>query len=119
MFWDKIAGVYDIYVNIINRKTHQELRKIVSGLIDAEDTVLDRVCRPGGKLIIPTYMNREKKDQDSGFISVADKAGAGFKQQFTAGRYRQFFTDAGYGDVTVTMAEGRIPCAVAVMTKKG
>ena len=21
MFWDRIAGVYDIYVNVINRKT--------------------------------------------------------------------------------------------------
>lgn len=25
MIWDSVAGVYDIYVNIINRKTHQEL----------------------------------------------------------------------------------------------
>lgn len=79
---------------------------------------LDRVCRTGGKLIIPTYMNREKKEQDSGFIAVLDAAGAGFKQQFTKGRYKGFFIDAGYGDVKVTMAEGRIPCAVAVMTKK-
>ena len=74
---------------------------------------LDRVCKPGGKLIIPTYMNREKKEQDSGFISALDKAGAGFKQQFTASRYKQFFVDAGYKDVKVSMAEGRIPCAVA------
>ena len=33
MFWDKVAGVYDIYVNVINRKTHQELKRLVSGLI--------------------------------------------------------------------------------------
>lgn len=25
MFWDKVAGVYDIYVNVINRRTHQAL----------------------------------------------------------------------------------------------
>ena len=30
----------------------------------------------------------------------------------------QFFIDAGYGDVRVTVAEGRIPCAVAVMRRK-
>ena len=25
MFWDNAAGVYDVFVNVINRKTHQEL----------------------------------------------------------------------------------------------
>ena len=46
------------------------------------------------------------------------KAGADFKRQFTVESYRQFFLEAGYRDVQVTLAEGRIPCAVAVMTKK-
>ena len=32
--------------------------------------------------------------------------------------YRQFFLNAGYEDVQIVVAEGRIPCAVAVMTKK-
>ena len=27
MFWDQVAGVYDIFVNIINRKTHKKLKK--------------------------------------------------------------------------------------------
>jgi len=31
--------------------------------------------------------------------------------------YRQFFLDAGYPDVKVSLADGRIPCAVAVMRK--
>ena len=78
---------------------------------------LDRVCRPGGKLIIPTYMNKDRKGQTSGFASAAGKAGADFKRQFTAVTYRQFFLDAGYEDVQITMADGRIPCAVAVMSK--
>ena len=25
MFWDNVAGVYDIFANIINRKTHRGL----------------------------------------------------------------------------------------------
>ncbi len=45
------------------------------------------------------------------------KDGADFKRQFTADSYRQFFLDAGYPDVKVTLADGRIPCAVAVMKK--
>ncbi len=200
MFWDNVAGVYDIFVNIINARTHRALKKIVSGYIDPGDEVLecacgtgllttgiaekcghltatdfsrkmlekaekncasysnvtfenaditslpypdgsfdkvvagnvihlldeplkalqelDRVCRPGGLLILPTYMNKDKKGNSSAFASAVGKAGADFKRQFTPESYRQFFRDAGYRDVSVRMAEGRIPCAVAVMTKR-
>ena len=79
---------------------------------------LNRVCRPGGALIIPTYMNKNREGENSGFASLAGRAGAGFKRQFTAESYRQFFLEAGYDDVRITLAEGCIPCAVAVMRKK-
>ena len=80
---------------------------------------LDRVCRPGGQLIIPTYMNREHNGgKTSGFAKVVGKAGADFKRQFTLSSYKKFFTDAGYEDVSRTLVEGRVPCAIAVMTKQ-
>ena len=200
MFWDNVAGVYDLFVNVVNRRTHTALRKIVASLIQPGDCVLecacgtgllteviaqrcarltatdfapkmlarakkncaafgnitfeqaditalgypngsfdavvagnvihlldnpmkalgelDRVCKPGGRLIIPTYMNRDGKGNTSGFATAVGKAGADFKRQFTVESYRQFFLDAGYGDVSIELAEGRIPCAVAVMRKK-
>lgn len=200
MFWDRVVGVYDIFVNVINKKAHRELRHIIAGLIQPEDDVLEcacgtgllsmviagkcktltasdfalrmlqraekncrsfknvtflqgnilsldfadetfdkvvagnvihlldeplkalselnRVCKSGGKLIIPTYMNKDKKGKTSGFATVVGRAGADFKRQFTIDNYRQFFVDAGYTDVQITLAEGRIPCAVAVMTKR-
>ena len=199
MFWDSVAGVYDVFVHIINRKTHQELKEIVSALIEPDDTVLEcacgtgllsaviapkcrqltatdfsekmlkkaekncrafrniayaqadvtalafpdgsvdkvvagnvihlldnpltalgelnRVCKDGGMLIIPTYMNKDDKGKPSGFVGAVGKAGADFKRQFTVESYRQFFLDAGHPDVKVTLADGRIPCAVAVMRK--
>ena len=200
MFWDNVAGVYDVFVNVINRKTHQKLKKIVTDLIEPDDTVLEcacgtgllsaviaakcrqltatdfsrkmlkkaekncaafhniafaqaditalsypdggfdkvvagnvihllgnpltalselnRVCKDGGMLIIPTYMNKDSKGKTSGFAGAVGKAGADFKRQFTVDSYRQFFLDAGYPDVKVSLADGRIPCAVAVMRKR-
>ena len=199
MFWDNVAGVYDIFVNIINRKTHRRLKEIVSDLVEPDDTVLEcacgtgllsaviaekcrqltatdfsekmlkkaekncrafrnvtyaraditalsfadgsfdkvvagnvihlldnplaaiselnRVCKDGGMLIIPTYMNKDDKGKTNGFSGAVGKAGADFKREFTAESYRQFFLEAGYPDVKVSLADGRIPCAVAVMRK--
>lgn len=199
MFWDNVAGVYDLFVNVVNRKTHEKLREIIAGLIKPGDDVLEcacgtgllsaviaskcgtltatdfsekmlkhaekncsafhnvtfryaditaldfpdtsfdkvvagnvihlldeplkaldelnRVCKPGGMLIIPTYMNKNDKGKPSGFSSTVGKAGADFKREFTVGSYKQFFQDAGYRDVKITLANGRIPCAVAVMRK--
>lgn len=200
MFWDRVAGVYDVFVNVINRRTHQELKRIVSDLIEPDDTVLEcacgtgllsaviapkcrqltatdlsekmlkkaekncrailniaysqaditalpfadgsfdkavagnvihllddpltaldelnRVVRDGGTLIIPTYMNKDSKGKTSGFSGAARKVGADFKREFTSESYRQFFLDAGYPGVQIKLAQGRIPCAVAVMRKR-
>ena len=200
MFWDHVAGIYDVFVNVINRKTHQKLKEIVSELIEPDNTVLecacgtgllsaviaekcrhltatdfsekmlkkaekncrsfrnityaqaditalpypdgsfdkviagnvihlldnpltalgelDRVCKDDGLLIIPTYMNKDDKGKTSGFAGAVGKAGADFKREFTMESYKQFFLEAGYPDVKVTLADGRIPCAVAVMRKK-
>ena len=199
MFWDSVAGAYDLFVNVVNRRTHVALRKIVAGLIQPDDRVLEcacgtgllteviaprcarltatdfapkmlarakkncaafdnitfapaditaldypdgsfdavvagnvihlldnpmtalselnRVCKDGGMLIVPTYMNKDGKGKTSGFAGAIGKAGADFKRQFTVASYRQFFLDAGYPDVKVSFADGRIPCAVAVMRK--
>ena len=78
---------------------------------------LNRVCKDGGTLIIPTYMNKDDQGKTSGFAGAVGKAGADFKREFTAESYRQFFLEAGYPDVKVSLADGRIPCAVAVMRK--
>ena len=199
MFWDNVAGAYDIFANVINRKTHRKLKRIVSSLMEPDNTVLEcacgtgllsaaiapkcrqltatdysekmlnkakkncavfqnitfskaditalsypdgsfdkvvagnvihlldnpltalkelnRVCKDGGTLIVPTYMNKDDKGKTSGFAGAVGKAGADFKRQFTVDSYRQFFLDAGYADVKISLADGRIPCAVAVMRK--
>ena len=47
MFWDRVAGVYDLFVNVVNRKTHKALRRIVAELIGPEDRVLECACGTG------------------------------------------------------------------------
>jgi len=79
---------------------------------------LERVCRPGGKIIIPTYINNENAGKPGMFIKALEKFGAGFKRQFNFETYRKFFEDAGYTDAEYTVVKGKMPCAIAVITKK-
>ena len=62
-------------------------------------------------------MNRDKHDKKSALTDSVGKAGADFKQYFNVVSYIEFFKTAGYDDVKVELADGRIPCAVATMTK--
>lgn len=198
MFWDRVAGVYDIFVRCINRKTHNTLIEKTKNLIGKNDEVLEcacgmgmlsvpvaieckhltatdfsenmlkkakkncsginnisfmqtnimklpfkdssfdkvvaanvihlldepikaleelgRVCRNGGQLIIPTYINRTRKGKTSGFAKTVGKAGANFKRQFTFESYKEFFTAIGYKKAEYTFIDGRIPCVLAVIS---
>ena len=91
-------------------------------LLDEPDKALremERVCRPGGRIIIPTYMNRTEQGTTNGVSEAIGRAGANFKREFTLDSYKSFLADAGYADAKYTLCEGRIPCAVAVLRKKG
>ena len=47
MFWDNVAGVYDIFANVINRKANRELCRVVGELISPGDEVLECACGTG------------------------------------------------------------------------
>ena len=79
---------------------------------------LERVCRHGGQMIIPTYVNMEKKGKTGFCVRAIDRAGAGFKRQFTYESYREFFFEAGYTNVEFQLIKGKMPCAVAIIAKK-
>lgn len=78
---------------------------------------LDRVCRPGGKIIIPTYMNGTDGGKTNRVSGAIGKAGADFKWEFTLGSYQRFFAEAGYVRASYVLCKGRIPCAVAILKK--
>ena len=77
---------------------------------------LERVVRPGGKIIIPTYINDSKKSAGIA-VKFVGMLGAEFKRQFDIDSYREFFEKKGYADVVYFVVEGRMPCAIAVITK--
>ena len=78
---------------------------------------LERVCKPGGKIIVPTYINASAGVNRMA-VRLLEMAGANFKRQYDLQSYRQFFADAGYVDVSYFVVDGRMPCAVAVITKE-
>lgn len=199
MFWDRVACVYDIFANIINRKANKslcaEVEKLIlpqsdvlecacgTGLLtkviaprcksvvatdfsakmlkrakrkckkygnarfefadilnlpyagESFDTVvaanvihlldeplkalgeLNRVCKTGGTIIIPTYMNQTEKGNINGVSGAIKKAGADFKREFTLETYKRFFADAGYNAAGYVLCHGKIPCAVAILKK--
>ncbi len=89
-------------------------------LLDAPYQALQelwRVCKPDGRIILPTYMNKTDKGKTNAVSGAIGKAGADFKRAFTPESYKQFFAAAGYTDAAYTLCEGRIPCAVAVLQK--
>ena len=97
--------------------------KVVAGnvihLLDDPQAALRelmRVCKPGGKVIIPTYINNEGTEQRA-IVKLLEKMGARFKRQFDFASYKQFFADAGYPDAEFSVVEGRMPCAIAVIQK--
>ena len=75
---------------------------------------LERVVKPGGKIIIPTYINKSKRTGTFA-VKFIELLGANFKRQFDFESYKQFFTDMGYSDVTYEVVDGRMPCALAVI----
>ena len=114
MFWDKVAWVYDLFADIYNGKTHRELCREVAGLVSTTDDVLECACGTGMLTVHIAPVCRRIVATDFSH-KMLRKAGADFKRQFTLSSYREFFTDAGYEDVSLTMVEGRVPCAIAVI----
>lgn len=78
---------------------------------------LERVVKPRGRIIIPTYINMSKKTGTAA-VKFITLLGADFKRQFDLNSYEQFFADMGYENVEFHVVEGRMPCAIAVITKK-
>ncbi len=199
MFWDKVAGLYNLFENIVNGKVNKQLCIEVAEMMERCDRVLEcacgtgmitkyiapkcenilatdfsigmlkqakknckefanvkikkanimelkykdeafdkvvagnvihlleepyealeellRVCKKGGKVIIPTYVNKENSGKPSILVQMLQKFGAGFQCQFNYETYKDFFAKAGYTNVEYKLVSGKMPCAIAILTK--
>jgi len=77
---------------------------------------LMRVCKKGGVVIIPTYINESTKSASAAakFFNIL---GANFKHEFSAASYQEFFKEMGYDVNEYYTAQGRMPCCAAVIRK--
>ena len=51
---------------------------------------MQRICKPGGSLIIPTYINKDSKSANV-VAKLLELIGADFKRQFSLESYKDFF----------------------------
>lgn len=74
---------------------------------------LKRVVKPGGQIILPTYVAKTSK-MSSLLIKFFNAIGADFKKEFDEDSYKKFLEDM---DITATYhtAKGMVSCCVAVI----
>lgn len=77
---------------------------------------LERVCKPGGKIILPTYVNHEKTGKPSFIVRMLKKIGVDFKMQFTMTSYKEFISNMGYTNAEYYKVDGKMPNVIAVIT---
>lgn len=75
MFWDKVACVYDVFANVINRKANRALCETVAALIRPADTVLECACGTGllTGVIAPRCKSLTATDFSANMLKRAEK----------------------------------------------
>ena len=75
MFWDKVAGLYDLFENIYNKKVYRETGISVAKYINQKDTVLECACGTGAIsiYIAPKCSKLYATDYSVGMLKQAKK----------------------------------------------
>lgn len=81
MFWDTIAGVYDIFEDVYNGKVNKELCQEVAELISADDDVLECACGTGmlTVCVAPQCKSIVATDFSKKMLERASKSAAGME----------------------------------------
>ncbi len=88
-------------------------------LPDPEQAVRElwRVTAPGGRLLLPTYLQGKVGAAYGAVIKIYHGVGFHYEHAFTPETYRTFFKRLGLGRATVEIIPGRLPVGLAVLQK--
>ena len=78
-----------------------------------------RVTAPGGRLILPTYLQGKVGTAYGSMIRIYQGVGFHYEHAFTPETYQMFLERLGLGRVTVEVIPGRLPVGLAVLRKPG
>ncbi len=76
-----------------------------------------RVTAPGGRLLLPTYLQGKTGAAYGAVIKIYQGVGFHYEHAFTPETYRTFLERLNLGRVTVEVISGRLPVGLAVLQK--
>ena len=77
-----------------------------------------RVAAPGGRLILPTYLQGKTGAAYGSMIKIYQGVGFHYEHAFTPESYREFLERLGLAPAAVEVIPGRLPEGIAVLEKK-
>ncbi len=77
-----------------------------------------RVTKPGGRLILPTYLQGRTGAAAGVLIKIYQGVGFHYVYAFTPETYRACLEGLGLGPVTLEVIEGRVPEGIAVLERR-
>ena len=77
-----------------------------------------RVTAPGGRLILPTYLQGKAGAAYGSMIKIYQGVGFHYEHAFTPETYRMLLERLGLGPVTLEVIPGGVPEGIAVLEKK-
>ena len=75
---------------------------------------MDRVLKPGGRLLLPTFTN---KNSARLLIGIYKKLGFDPAANYSPSEYKKMLEDCGLGRVRTKLIKGLVPCCYAVIEK--
>ena len=121
----KIKNIRVEKANILQLEyPNESFNKVVAAnvihLLDQPDIAISeliRVCKKGGKIIIPTYIIMKEHGISTILIRLINHFTKTFLYQFNEQSYKNFFNKQGYSQIDFEVINGRTACCIAVITK--
>lgn len=79
---------------------------------------LFRVTKRGGRILLPTFMTRNKSDISRIMLKAYTKLGFSPSTEYSPKSYVEMLKSCKIGKVKFKLIKGRIPCCYAVITKE-